>query len=26
MFGKPRKTASIDDMNIVIARRGAAAK
>jgi antitoxin PrlF len=26
MFGKPRKTVSIDEMNIAIARRGAAAK
>ena len=26
MFGKARKTASIDDMNAAIARRGAAAK
>ena len=26
MFGKPRKTVSIDEMNAVIARRGAAAK
>jgi AbrB family looped-hinge helix DNA binding protein len=26
MFGKPRKTLSIDDMNKAIARRGAAAK
>jgi AbrB family looped-hinge helix DNA binding protein len=26
MFGKPRKSVSIEDMNAVIARRGAAAK
>jgi AbrB family looped-hinge helix DNA binding protein len=26
MFGKPRKSVSIDDMNAAIARRGAAAK
>jgi AbrB family looped-hinge helix DNA binding protein len=26
MFGKPRKSASIEEMNAVIARRGAAAK
>ena len=26
MFGKPRKSVSIDEMNAVIARRGAAAK
>ena len=26
MFGKPRRTVSIKDMNAVIARRGAAAK
>ena len=26
MFGKPRKTVSIDEMNAAIARRGAAAK
>lgn len=26
MFGKPRRTVSIDEMNEVIARRGAAAK
>jgi AbrB family looped-hinge helix DNA binding protein len=26
MFGKPRKTVSIDDMNMAISRRGAAAK
>ena len=26
MFGKPRKSVSIDEMNVAIARRGAAAK
>ncbi len=26
MFGKPKKTASIEDMNAAIARRGAAAR